>query len=100
MPAEDAAQEILVKVITNLGNFKSRSALSTRVYRIAVNHLLDEKRKSPKRRSIMEEESRRECMKAMLLCLGNDFRLVYISRRALPATGFQVAVPFRRRRKH
>jgi RNA polymerase sigma factor (sigma-70 family) len=100
--AEDAAQEILIKVITRLGSFKSKSALSTWVYRIAANHLSDIKRRSARRRvlsldameeaesqralsvpadqdrGLMEEESSRECMKATLLCLGNDFRLVYV----------------------
>jgi len=38
--AEDATQEILVKVITNLGTFKGESRFETWVYRIASNHLL------------------------------------------------------------
>jgi RNA polymerase sigma factor (sigma-70 family) len=38
--AEDAAQEILVKVITGLGSFEGRSSLFTWVHRIAVRHLL------------------------------------------------------------
>ncbi len=99
--AEDAAQEILIKVITHLGSFRFQSAFSTWVYRIAANHLSDAKRRARRRavslddmeepdsrrvlsvpadedRRLMEEESRRECMKAMLLCLGNDFRLVYV----------------------
>ena len=37
--AEDAAQEILIKVMTHLSSFRGDSALSTWVYRIAVNHL-------------------------------------------------------------
>ena len=38
--AEDAAQEILMKVVTHLGSFEGRSAASTWVYRIAFRHLL------------------------------------------------------------
>lgn len=37
--AEDATQEILVKVITNLSGFRKESKLSTWIYRIASNHL-------------------------------------------------------------
>lgn len=39
--AKDASQEILIKVITNLGSFKGDSAFSTWVYRIATNYLLN-----------------------------------------------------------
>lgn len=38
--AEDAAQEIMIKVICNLSTFRQESAFSTWVYRIAVNTLL------------------------------------------------------------
>src|SRR5215510_3926851 len=44
--AEDATQEILIRVITRLSQFDFRSKLKTWVYRIAVNHILDVK-KSP-----------------------------------------------------
>src|SRR5215470_8031075 len=44
--AEDATQEILVRVVTRLSQFDFRSRLRTWVYRVAVNHLLDVK-KSP-----------------------------------------------------
>src|SRR5207245_46709 len=37
--AEDAAQEILVVVLTHLGSFRGESAFSTWVFRIAANHL-------------------------------------------------------------
>src|SRR5687768_17003359 len=39
--AEDATQEILIKVCTNLSQFKGTSAFTTWAYRIAVNHLLN-----------------------------------------------------------
>lgn len=41
--AEDASQDIIVKVITHLSSFRKESAFSTWVYRIAVNHLKDYK---------------------------------------------------------
>src|SRR3954467_13797363 len=37
--AEDAAQEILVIVLTHLGSFRGESSLRTWVWRISVNHL-------------------------------------------------------------
>src|SRR5258708_5724741 len=42
--AEDATQEILVKIITNLAKFEAKSKFTTWVYRISVNHLLNLKR--------------------------------------------------------
>src|SRR5271170_653084 len=42
--AEDATQEILVKVLTSLSSFEGRSSFRTWLYRIAVNHVLNMKR--------------------------------------------------------
>ena len=42
--AEDATQDIVIKVITSLGTFRGDSALKTWVYRIASNHLVTMKR--------------------------------------------------------
>src|SRR5713101_4118897 len=47
--AEDATQEILVRIVTKLSQFDFHSRLRTWVYRIAVNHILD-LRKSPTER--------------------------------------------------
>jgi len=44
--AEDATQEILVRIVTHLSQFDFRSKLKTWAYRIAVNYILDV-RKSP-----------------------------------------------------
>ena len=41
MDAEDATQEILVKVITNLSKFDGRSKLKTWTYKVATNYLLN-----------------------------------------------------------
>lgn len=38
--AEDATQEILVKIVTHLGDYRRESAFTTWCYRIAGNHLL------------------------------------------------------------
>src|SRR5580692_1554574 len=42
--AEDATQEILVKVMTRLSSFEGRSSFRTWLYRIVVNHVLNMKR--------------------------------------------------------
>ena len=42
--AEDATQEILVRVVTRLSQFDFRSRLKTWVYRVAVNYILDVKK--------------------------------------------------------
>jgi len=43
--AKDATQDILIKVITNLGSFKYKSAFTTWVYRLASNSLINFKKK-------------------------------------------------------
>src|ERR1051325_8710162 len=42
--AEDATQEILVKLITKLSTFAARSSFRTWLYRIVVNHVLNMQR--------------------------------------------------------
>ena len=101
--AEDASQEILVKVVTRLAQFDSRSRLQTWVYRIAVNYLLDVKKSpvermrlsfgafamdladglsdegpQPAERSILVEEVKIGCTLAMLQCLERPHRLAYV----------------------
>src|SRR5215831_16262165 len=44
--AEDVTQEILIKLITKLSTFEGRSSFRTWLYRIAVNHILNVKRRS------------------------------------------------------
>src|SRR5712692_5372435 len=43
--AEDATQEILIKVITRLSQFRQESAFTTWVYQIAKNHLFTTRRR-------------------------------------------------------
>ena len=43
--AEDATQEILVKVATRLSTFRGTARVTTWVHRIAVNHLLTTRRR-------------------------------------------------------
>jgi RNA polymerase sigma factor (sigma-70 family) len=103
--AEDITQEVLIKVITNLANFRSESNFRTWLYRITFNHFLKMKKywledyvttfskygneldqmkdielslieKSEMKEFI--EDARIGCMSGMLLCLDREQRLVYI----------------------
>jgi RNA polymerase sigma factor (sigma-70 family) len=104
--AEDATQEILIKIVTKLSSFRGDSLFRTWLYRIAVNHLLNVRRSEmeekmtftdmgrsldttpnldlPDPRSVpvelplLVEETRLSCMNAMLLCLDRRQRLVFI----------------------
>ena len=101
--AEDATQQILIKVITRLSTFRGDAAFSTWVHRIAVNHLLD-RSKNPVERmemtfdafaadlldglsaspssspdaAVLEREVQLACTHAMLTCLDRDDRVAYI----------------------
>jgi RNA polymerase sigma factor (sigma-70 family) len=98
--AEDAAQEILIIVLTHLGTFRGESAFRTWVFRVAANHLsrtrrgrretlsfelLDERLKSglgdepdnPEAQA-WAREVRMRCTEAMLLSLDRDLRMAYI----------------------
>jgi RNA polymerase sigma-70 factor (ECF subfamily) len=50
--ADDAVQEIFIKVYDNLGKFKLKSSLGTWIYRIAVNHCLEIKRKESSKKNL------------------------------------------------
>jgi RNA polymerase sigma factor (sigma-70 family) len=104
--AEDAAQEILIKLVTHLGQFRGESAFSTWMYRVASNHLLTQRRRNADARRIsfeglaerlaeglasqedgpdevyeqaeLLEETRRSCTLGMLQCLDPDERLAVI----------------------
>lgn len=104
--AEDATQEILIKVITHLAGFKGESRFTTWVFRIATNHLLTtHKRRAEKRgfsfkraeegigaalsmsslenaeaceNQLIVEEVRLACLQGMLLCLSREIRLAFI----------------------
>ena len=101
--AEDATQEILVRVVTRLSDFDFRSKLKTWVYRIAVNHVLDVKKSPIERmeltferfgrdladglssegpgdaeRSFLTEEVKIGCTLGLLQCLDRPHRLAYI----------------------
>ena len=104
--AEDAAQEILIKVMTHLGSFRGESAFTTWVFRIAVNHLKDyrkgmfaqhplsfeyygediasgREKDGPNLtggadQNILAEELKLSCTNVMLQCLDADSRCAFI----------------------
>ena len=98
--AEDASQEILVKVITRLDSFRGESSVRTWAYRIAVRHLLDRKKSrvealaldferfgkdlldglaaEPDPDPLMAEEVKLGCTLAMLTCLDREHRVAYV----------------------
>lgn len=101
--AEDATQEILVRVLTRLAQFDFRCRLRTWVYRVAANHLLDVKKSCVERqqltfatfaedlasglstegptdqeRSVLTEEVKVGCTLAMLQCLDRPHRVAYV----------------------
>ena len=105
--ADDATQEILIKIVTRLSTFEGRSRVRTWLYRIAVNHLLNMKRTRaddvewtferygrgldsapdlelpdpstvPADVQLLVDEARIGCSMGMLLCLDRPQRLAYV----------------------
>lgn len=103
--AQDLTQEVLIKVITKLGQFNFKSKFRTWLYRIVVNEFLQSKRRKGETQfsdfdnygerldqvpnpelSIEEEISYQElskemqiqCMSGMIMCLNREQRLIFI----------------------
>ena len=104
--AEDATQEILIRVITGLGGFRGDSRFRTWVYRVACNTLLTLRKQRMEQhtlsfeefgedlrrglsaealrveydfdRDLLLEEVKIGCTLGMLLCLDRSHRLAYI----------------------
>jgi len=105
--AEDATQEILIKVVTKLSTFRGQCKFRTWLYRIAFNHLLNvrktefedpsitftdmgraldetpdlelpDPRSVPVELPLLVEEARVGCMTAMLMCLDRRQRMAFI----------------------
>src|SRR5438093_624678 len=114
--AEDATQEILVRVVTRLAQFDFRSTLKTWVYRVAVNYILDVKKSPVERmhvtferfaqdladglstdgpadadRSLLTEEVKIGCTLGMLQCLDRPHRLAYVFGEILELPGPEAA---------
>jgi RNA polymerase sigma factor (sigma-70 family) len=115
--AEDATQEILIKIITHLDGFRGESVFATWAYRVASNHLLTTKRRRAEqwdltfdkcerriekglsyrgRQSFNEaendllfEEMKLACMQALLLCLSREIRMAFILGVVFQTTGIE-----------
>ncbi|MBI3402259.1 MAG: RNA polymerase sigma factor [Acidobacteria bacterium] len=104
--AEDATQEILLRIVTKLATFRGDSAFRTWSFRVATNHLLNVRRSRAERealtferfgtdletglsdppagpaddpqQALLVEEVKLGCTTGMLLCLSREERLAYI----------------------
>lgn len=115
--AEDATQEILIRVMTRLGGFRGDAAFSTWVYRVAVNHLLTTRQRRAERAAmsfdafaedlatgldepyeagavdaeLLAEEVKVGCTQGMLLCLDRSHRAAYILGEVFGLSGEEAA---------
>ncbi len=110
--AEDATQEILIKVITRLDRFHGQSRFTTWVYAVAANHLRTlragvKERRNPSfeqmserqarvlpdaveptaERQVLTREIRLICLHGLLLCLDREHRLTYVLSEAMELSG-------------
>jgi RNA polymerase sigma factor (sigma-70 family) len=104
--AEDATQEILIRIVTRLSSFRGESAFTTWAYRVAANYLLTTRKRRAEREELtfqrfaddldqglaapapgpaeeveqrlLAEEVKIGCTQGMLLCLDRNQRLAYI----------------------
>ncbi|MFE7801262.1 RNA polymerase sigma factor [Nocardia sp. NPDC057440] len=102
--AEDATQEILLRVVGNLSSWRAEAKLLTWAYRIGVNYLLNLRRRTPQEASqlsldayregladglaaedyrgpesaLLSAEVRLNCSQAMLQCLARDERVAFV----------------------
>jgi RNA polymerase sigma factor (sigma-70 family) len=115
--AEDATQEILVKVATRLSTFRGTARVTTWVHRIAVNHLLTTRRRRAEDPSLtfaafgrdlaedldaaydprgvdealLAQEVMVGCTQGMLLCLDREQRMAYVLGEVLQFTSAEAA---------
>ena len=104
--AEDAAQEVMIRLVTHLGSFEGRSRFTTWAYTVAVRHLMRTTRRSaeasvsgpenfaefldqhaadpawePETQAEYDElcaDVRLSCTYGMLLCLSREQRVAYL----------------------
>jgi RNA polymerase sigma factor (sigma-70 family) len=104
--AEDATQEILLKLTTGLASFRGTASFRTWAWRIATNHLLDKKRSRAERavqgfgcfskyldaavdeplsdaysspeQQLLIQEAKQQCTMGMLLCLDRSQRAAFL----------------------
>ncbi|MFC1399802.1 MULTISPECIES: RNA polymerase sigma factor [Streptacidiphilus] len=102
--AEDAVQEILIRVVTRLATWRAEARLLTWAYRVGVNYLLNLRRQTPQEArqlsldefrdgladglaeedyrgpeaALLAEEVRLSCTQAVLQCLERDERIAFV----------------------
>ncbi|MFI9403135.1 RNA polymerase sigma factor [Nocardia sp. NPDC052316] len=102
--AEDATQEILLRVLGHLDTWRAEAKLLTWAYRVGVNYLLNLKRQTPQEAAqlsldafrdgladglaeadyrgpeatLLADEVRLACSQAMLQCLARDERVAFV----------------------
>ena len=78
--AEDAAQDILLKMITHLSSFRGDSAFTTWVFRIAVNGNIQDVPDLTQNvdQNLLAEELKASCTNVMLQCLDTESRCIFI----------------------
>ena len=100
--AEDATQEILIRLVTGLDSFRGDSSFRTWVYRVASNQLLTTRKRKAEERTdsfdamttrleagmaselpplegqLLVNEAKLICTSTMLLCLDRDHRLAFV----------------------
>ncbi len=114
--AEDATQEVLVRIVTRVGSFRGEAAFRTWAYRVAANHLINRGRSRMEREELtfdrfgqdlregladraaegpdtrlLAEEVKLGCTLGMLLCLDRDQRLAYVLGDVLGLSGDDAA---------
>ena len=114
--AEDATQEILIRIVTHLSQFNFKSRLKTWAYRVAVNYILDVKKSAIERlnlsferfaddldrgleassvadieQSLLIEEVKVGCSMAMLQCLDRSHRAAYVLGEVMELSGPEAA---------
>lgn len=103
LDAQDATQEILIKIITHLSTFKGDSSLKTWSYRVATNYLLNAKKSFAEKntlsldefstyikagldlkeydqpdKNLLALEVKLSCSTGLLLCLTREQRIAYL----------------------
>lgn len=114
--AEDATQEILVVVLTQLASFRGESAFQTWVFRIAANHLMrvrkgrretmsfeaqselleaglshEHAESTEQEDAVLVREVRLRCTQAMMLSLDRETRLAYLLSDVFELSGDEAA---------
>lgn len=112
--AEDATQEILIKVMTSLGSWRGEAAVTTWAYRIAVRHLAQRRRSLVEQANLsfddyaadlvdglrdsdrpdadlLADEVRVGCTLAMLQCLDRRDRIIFVLGEVLRLPGEEAA---------